>query len=314
MRRDRANPQAALWAARRLDAGAAPDSAFEAWKADSGNAEAFDQVWTTSQDPALTEALRLSAERRKAPRAVPRRVALAGSLALAACMAAGVVAWPNLQLMMVAPQHLDTAPGQQREVTLADGTRVTLDGATSLEVQLGAHRRRVRLARGEAFFDVARDTSRPFTVSAPEGAVRVLGTAFDLERGQDRLELSVHHGKVRLTSQGPGLGLGRPSVELTAGQRATVRSGALSKIRAFDPAVEDWRAGWLETDGLSLDRLVERLNRHAIRPIVIADPALGRQRVAGRFRLDEPDTLVRNLALMHGFKVREASDRLELTR
>jgi transmembrane sensor len=313
MRRDRANPQAALWAARRLDAGAAPDGAFEAWKADPGNAQAFDQVWTTSQDPALTEALRLSARRRKAPRKA-LHAALAGGLALAACMAAGVVAWPNLQLMMVAPQHLDTAPGQQREVALADGTRVTLDGATSLEVQLGAHRRRVRLVRGEAFFDVARDPSRPFTVSAPEGAVRVLGTAFDLERGQDRLELSVHHGRVRLTPGGGGLNLGRPSLELTAGQRATARDGSVSEIRAFDPAVEDWRAGWLETDGLSLDRLVERLNRHAARPIIIADPALGRQRVAGRFRLDDPDTLVRNLALMHGFKVREASDRLELTR
>lgn len=315
MRRDRAHPEAALWAARRLDVGAAPDSAFEAWKAaDPDNAEAFDQIWTTTQDPALAEALRLSAQRRKAPRAASRRAALAGGLALAACMAAGVVAWPNLQLMMVAPQHLDTAPGQQREVALADGTRVTLDGATSLEVQLGAHRRRVRLVRGEAFFDVARDSSRPFTVSAPEGAVRVLGTAFDVERGQGRLELSVHHGKVRLTPQGPGLSLGRPSVELTAGQRATARNGAVSKVRAFDPVAEDWRAGWLETDGLSLDRLVERLNRHTVRPIVIADPALGRQRVAGRFRLDEPDTLVRNLALMHGFKVREASDRLELTR
>ncbi|EJL38029.1 Fe2+-dicitrate sensor, membrane component [Caulobacter sp. AP07] len=311
MRRDRANPEATLWAARRLDADAAPDGAFEAWKAaDPGNAEAFEQVWTTTRDPALVEALRLSAQRRKAPRSARRGAALMGGLALAACTVAGVVAWPDLQLMLVAPQHLETAPGQQREMALADGTRVTLDGATSLEVQLGAYRRRVRLTRGEAFFDVAHDPSRPFTVDAPEGAVRVLGTAFDLERGQGRLDLSVHRGKVRLTPEG----LGRPSVELTIGQRATARDGAVSKIRAFDATAEDWRSGWLETDGLSLDRLIERLNRHSARPIVVVDPALGRQRVAGRFRLDEPDTLVRNLALMHGFKVREANDRLELTR
>ncbi|MBU4436090.1 MAG: FecR family protein, partial [Alphaproteobacteria bacterium] len=132
----------------------------------------------------------------------------------------------------------------------------------------------------------------------------------DLERTADRLELSVYRGKVRLRPHG----LGAAAADLTLGQRATAGDGALSKTRLFDAAADDWRTGWVETDGLSLERLVERLNRHTTRPIVIADPAFGRQRVAGRFRLDEPDVLVRNLALMHGFKVREAPGQLELTR
>jgi transmembrane sensor len=312
MRRDRAKQDAALWAARRLDANAPNDDAFEAWTtADPDHAEAFDEVWSTTQDPALMEALRLSAQRATVRTTARRPAALVGGLAaLAACAVAGVLAWPDLQVMMVTPLRLETAPGQQRQIALADGTRLTLDGATALEVRLGDHRRQVRLTRGEAFFDVAHDASRPFTVSAPEGSVRVLGTAFDLERGRDRLELSVHRGKVRLTPEG----LGRPHADLTMGQRASARGGALSKVRTFDPSVEDWRTGWLETKGLSLDRLIERLNRDSTRPIVIADPALGRQRVAGRFRLDDPETLVRNLALMHGFKVREGGDGLELTR
>ena len=310
MRRDPPNADAALWAARRLGADAAPDPAFESWKAaDADNATAFEQVWSTTQDPALVEALRLSAQRRAVVHRTPR-AALIGGLALAACAVAGVFVWPDLQVMMVAPLRLETAPGEQRQVALADGTRVTLDGATRLDVQLGAHRRRVTLARGEAYFDVAHDQKRPFTVTAPEGSARVLGTAFDLERGGDRLVLSVYRGKVRLKPHG----LGTASADLTLGQRATAADGALSKTRVFDAAAADWRTGWVETDGLSLERLVERLNRHTIRPIVIADPDLGRQRVAGRFRLDEPDVLVRNLALMHGFKVREAPGQLELTR
>lgn len=310
MKRNRAKQNAALWAARRLDT--APHGAFEAWKtADPDHAEAFDEVWSTIQDPALVEALRLSAQRAKARPATRGPAALIGGVAaLAACAVAGVLAWPDVQVMMVAPLRLETAPGQQREIALADGTRVTLDGATTLEVRLGDHRRQVRMTRGEAFFDVAHDASRPFTVSAPEGSVRVLGTAFDLERGRDRLELAVYRGKVRLAPRG----LGSPVADLTIGQRATARGGALSSVRTFDPTTEDWRTGWLETSGLSLDRLIERLNRGSPRRIVIVDPALGRQRVAGRFRLDEPETLVRNLALMHGFEVREASDGLELTR
>lgn len=312
MKHDRAKYDAALWAARRLDADATTDGPFETWKAaNPGHAEAFEKVWSTTQDPALVEALALSAQRDAARRRPRGRGALIGGLtALAACLVAAVLAWPDLQVLTVAPIRLETEPGQQRQMVLADGTHVTLDGATALEVRLGAHRRQVRLLRGEAFFDVAHDSSSPFTVSAPEGSVRVLGTAFDLERGQDRLELSVHRGKVRLTPQG----LGHPSADLTVGQRATAHDGVLSKVRAFDPSADDWRTGWLETNGLSLDRLVERLNRDSVRPIVITDPALGRQRVAGRFRLDQPGILVRNLALMHGFNVRETPTRLELAR
>lgn len=305
----RARQEAARWAARRLDAGDRDDAAFETWKsADPVHAQAFDQVWRASQDPALAEAMRLSEQRRGVSRRAGQWAALAGGVV--ACGLAAFVAWPRVQLMIVSPVVLQTAPGQQRAVTLADGTQVTLDGATRLEVRLGAGLRQIRLVRGEAFFDVAHDARRPFTVKAPEGSARVLGTAFDLERGDGRLELSVRRGRVRLAPAG----LIHRTAELTMGQRAFAKGGRLSAVRAFDLRADDWRSGWLETDGVTLARLVERLNRASPTPITIADPALGRQRVAGRFRLDEPQALVRNLALMHGFTVRQTSDGLVLSR
>jgi transmembrane sensor len=137
----------------------------------------------------------------------------------------------------------------------------------------------------------------------------VLGTAFDMERGDGKLELSVHRGKVRLAPPG----LIHRTADLTPGQRAFAKDGRLSRPRAFDPLADDWRSGWLETDGVTLARLVERLNRASATPIVIDDPALGRRRVAGRFRLDEPEALVRNLALVHGFRVREEAGSLALS-
>ncbi|NQE61311.1 FecR family protein [Caulobacter sp. RHG1] len=306
----RVRQQAARWAVRRQDATIREEAAFEAWKsADPAHDEAFRQAWSTSQDPALAEAMRLSEQRGRAPR---RRLgpiaAVAGGL-LAASLAV-FVAWPQLQLMTVAPIALETAPGQPRNVTLADGSHVSLDGATRLEVRLGARRRQVELVRGEAFFDVAHDASRPFTVKAAEGSARVLGTAFDLERSAGRLELSVHRGRVRLAPRG----LIHRTADLTMGQRAFAKEGRLSAVKPFDLSAADWRSGWLETEGLSLERLVERLNRASATPITISEPALGRQRVAGRFRLDEPRALVENLALMHGFKVRQTSDGLVLGR
>jgi transmembrane sensor len=305
----RARKEAAVWATRRLDGSDDHDAAFEAWKSgDPARGQAFDEVWRASQDPALAEAMRLSEQRRRVPRRAGRWAALAGGLV--ACGLAAVVAWPQVQLMTVAPLVLRTAPGQHQVATLADGTRVTLDGATRLEVRLGARRRQVELVSGQAFFDVAHETDRPFTVKAPEGSARVLGTAFDLERGDGRLELTVRRGRVRLAPAG----LIHRTAELTMGQRAFAKEGRLSAVRAFDLHADDWRSGWLETDGIPLARLVERLNRASATPITIGDPALGRQRVAGRFRLDDPRALVRDLALMHGFTVHQTSDGLLLSR
>lgn len=304
----RVRQQAALWAARRLDAEAGDDAGFEAWKsADPAHARTFDKIWRASQDPALVEAMRLSQRKRVATRRVAPLMSLAGGLL--ACGLAAVVVLPRAQLMTVAPVVLQTPPGQHRVATLADGTRVTLDGATRLEARLGAWRREVELVSGEAFFDVAHDAGRPFTVKAPEGSARVLGTAFDLERADGRLELSVRRGRVRLAPAG----LIHRTAELTMGQRAFAKEGRLSAVRAFDLHADDWRSGWLETDGVTLARLVERLNRASPTPISITDPALGRQRVAGRFRLDEPRALVRDLALVHGFKVRQTSDGIALS-
>lgn len=306
----RSRQQAAVWVARRLDSQDRDDPGFEAWRAaDPAHGPAFDRLWRTAQDAALTEAMALSVQRRSVRRAGWKPIAaLAGGLAT--CAVALTLAWPQLQLMTVRPVTLETQPGQIRTLALADGSRVTLDGATRLEARIGSHRRTVRLVRGEAFFDVAHDASRPFMVSAPEGAARVLGTAFDLERGDGRLELSVHRGKVRLAP----VGLIHPTADLTPGQRAFAKDGRLSTVRAFDPAADDWRSGWLETDGVTLARLVERLNRASTTPIIVDDPALGRRRVAGRFRLDEPEILVRNLALVHGFQVRERAGALRLSR
>ncbi|PVM87147.1 FecR family protein [Caulobacter endophyticus] len=310
----RARRTAALWAARRMDPAFHDEAGFEAWKSDDpANAQAFDQVWGVNQDSALTEAMRLSEQRRAAGR---RRAGPIAALAggVLACGLAVALAWPQLQLMTVTPVAFETARGEHRAIALADGTKVVLDGDTRLEVRLGVGRREVALSKGEAFFDVAHDEARPFTVKTAAGSARVLGTAFDLEvsdeRGPERLELSVHRGRVRLAPDG----LIRRTAVLTPGQRAFATEGRLSKVRTFDPSADDWRSGWLETDGVSLGRLVERLNRASDRRIVIADTELARQRVAGRFRMDEPAALVRNLALVHGFEVREGQGGLVLSR
>jgi transmembrane sensor len=114
-----ARRKAAVWVARRLDRQAHNDQDFGAWRAaDPANGAAFDRLWATAQDAALTEAMALSVQRRSARRSGWAPIAALAS-GLAACVVALAVAWPQLQLMTVDPVVVQTAPGQIRTVALA---------------------------------------------------------------------------------------------------------------------------------------------------------------------------------------------------
>ncbi|MEE3625491.1 FecR domain-containing protein [Nitrospirillum sp. BR 11752] len=304
--------EAARWALRRADAPLPPaeEAAFQAWlAADPRHRDRYQALATTLGDPALAEALAAldaSAPGRSATRtAVVARVL--PRLALAACaVAAMVMAWPTLDRALATPLRYETANGQGRSVALPDGTRLDLNGDTVVEARLGHGHRWLTLSRGEAFFDVAHDSDRPFEIQAGDrAAITVLGTAFDIDLTRDVVELSVYRGRVRLSATG-----GRR--ELTAGQRADVHNGQLQAMADFNPTAEDWRQGWLETEGVTLGRLAERLSRRSAVPIVLTDSRLAARQISGRFRLDDPARLLGTLGRVHGFTVERDADRLVL--
>jgi transmembrane sensor len=158
------------------------------------------------------------------------------------------------------------------------------------------------MEQGEAFFTVAADADRPFIVKSGDGRVQVRGTAFDLSSTRDGLELAVHHGSVEFSRNEPFAS----SVAVSAGQRTALRGNVLCALERFDPQSGDWRSGWLETDGITLGGLAERLGRrHAVQ--VIVDSSLLDKRISGRFRLTDPDALLRSLSRIHGFTVTHSS-------
>ncbi|TWB35156.1 FecR family protein [Nitrospirillum pindoramense] len=304
--------EAARWALRRADALLPPaeEAAFQAWlAADPHHRDRYQALATTLEDPALAEAL--AALDAPAPGRSATRTAVVARvlprLALAACaVAAMVMAWPTLDWALATPLRYETANGQGRSVTLPDGTRLDLNGDTVVEARLGHGHRWLTLSRGEAFFDVAHDSDRPFEIQAGDrAAITVLGTAFDIDLTRDVVELSVYRGRVRLSATG-----GRR--ELTAGQRADVHNGQLQAMADFNPTAEDWRQGWLETEGITLGRLAERLSRRSAVPIVLTDSRLAARQISGRFRLDDPARLLGTLGRVHGFTVERDADRLVL--
>lgn len=265
-------------------------------------------------DPALREALmasaaagRLSNDEIRAMRATRRRrtASLAGIVFVAALGFGGWRQWSGSPSAAPAPTvHFATRPGEMRVVQLADGSSIQLGGGSRVDVTLAADRREARLAAGEAYFDVAHEQTRPFTVRAGETDVRVLGTAFDVNLTRDQVGLAVYRGAVRFA----GASAGRRVV--TAGYRTRFHQNRIDSPVHFDPAQSDWRLGWLDTAGMKLGDLVEVLDRQGGPAIAPPPPELAGIAVSGRFRLDNSEQLLDAIGSANGFRVRRDGERL----
>lgn len=298
------------WIARNIGAGGALPDRRAVNESDPRTRGLIEALINTGEDPALVEAMRLaraSSPRRAAASRVGRRTpvfvgwALAAGLAAAAALVA-IITTPALLPSFGAYETVRTARAEKQTITLADGSRITLNGDSQVAFRMTGRERSVRLDQGEAFFDVAHDPERPFRVLAGAARAEVLGTRFMLDRRADRTEILVHEGRVRFSPLKVGSG---EAVIAAAGDRVRIVGGRIVERGRFDLAGGDWRSGWLETQDMTLGDLVVELNRWSTRPILL-EGDVGRKRISGRFRLERPEQQLENLARLHGLELRRA--------
>ena len=180
------------------------------------------------------------------------------------------------------------------------GTRIDLNAQTALQVTLYRHKRVVVLERGDARFEVAADTDRPFTVHTRAGIVTVVGTAFTVSDRGGPVSVSVEHGHVRwqrvVAESTDARPLGEPVVNLYAGQVLTSRQGRLDTVRRADTSQAGaWREGWLVFDNTRLDDALPLINAYRVHPVSTSDPRLAALPLTGRFRTTDTDALLRAL-------------------
>src|SRR5204863_2251084 len=163
-----------------------------------------------------------------------------------------------------------TAPGETRQVILADGSHVRLNAGSRLEVRLGRRARRVEMADGEAVFDVTHDPGRPFLIDTGDREVRVVGTQFDLRQRGDAFALTVRRGLVEVRPSGAPQA---PPTRVAAGQRLTHDRGApagqLSAAGGDDAFA--WTRGQLVYTAAPLAEVAADLSRSLGRPVRVAD-------------------------------------------
>lgn len=249
------------------------------------------------------------------------------ALACAVLVAGGGGAW--LQLWRDAGVYA-TGVGEQEQVLLGDGTRMSLNTDTRVRVSIGSSERAVAVQAGEALFEVAKDPARPFVVRVAGSEVVAVGTVFSVKlggngaRADDALAVTLIQGQVTVR---PALGSRRNGVApagplaMQAGERmrlvkAAGGSNAPATEQVDRPRIEQvtaWTRNQAIFDNASLADAVAEMNRYNRTPIVlVGDAALAELRVSGLYRTGDSAGFARAVAALHGLVVREDGGRLEL--
>lgn len=298
--------QALEWVLKR-QAGEVDQEALNAWLAEGADRRgAFARVLALHECPALTVASAQSAPTsppveaiRHAP-ATARRSPLL-PLALAASIAAAVVV-PLLGSDGLLDLQADyrTAAGEIVAIDLPDGSRMQMNSQTAVRLDFEAGRRAVRLLEGEAYFEVAHDAARPFTVTGGYGTVTVTGTAFDVARGDAEDVVHLESGRVVLTRDGEQ----SSPVAMTPGQTAAVDRTRIAFLPQGDNESRlAWREGWIQLSAVPLRDALLEIGRHTDLTIVTLPAAALDIPVSGSFRIAEADAALDSVATAAGARI-----------
>ncbi|MNK13216.1 fec operon regulator FecR [compost metagenome] len=307
---------AALWLARQVDGLTLEEQAhLTAWlEAADAHRTAFWRLEYSWEQTGRLIALRhpdILADTIAEARPAPRRSALprwaTGLVAVVAVVVISAVLWPR-------PAVYATETGERRLVALSDGSRVELNTRTRFRAAISADAREAWLDQGEAYFEVAHDASRPFTVHAGDRTVRVLGTRFSVRRDGDNVRVMVAEGRVRLT--GADAALAVKPVILGRGDVATGDGQSLLKSRTTIQQVEDhlaWRRGLLVFDQVTLSDAAAEFNRYNLTQLTVLDPETADIRIGGSFEAANADAFVRLLRSAYGLEIAREGETVKIS-
>jgi transmembrane sensor len=309
--------EAADWAARLDRAPFSPeqDQLFQAWLAgDVRCPGAFGRM----------RALALSTERAKAlgpdfdaadfAPATSRRHMLQAGGGIAATLLVGAGA--GFELLRTGTRFT-TGKGEMKVVALKDGSVVTLNTASEILVNYSDTMRGVELVQGEALFDVAKNPARPFVVSAGDTRVRVVGTSFTVRHlDAAPVQVLVREGVVEIF---------KPAARAPAPVRVPANTRAVALADGADIAARPvpkaelhremaWQDGQLAFEGQPLSQAVEEFSRYSDTRIVIDDPDLAHEEIAGLFKANDPIGFAQTIAISLNAHARIGEGEVRLTR
>lgn len=243
----------------------------------------------------------------------PMRLALA---AAAACVfvAAGLIAGHSQLAQWFAPEYV-TALGEQRSITLEDGSVVELNSQSRLRTRFAKDLRAVELVNGEAIFRVAKDPNRPFRVRAGATDIVAVGTAFNVEASEARTVVTVLEGRVRVNQRAAAERSAARSAqavrefELAVGDQLIVaRAQPAIRVSLRDTEkVTSWTERRLIFEDTPLSAVAAEFARYSSRAIRVKHASIGERKINGVFDATDPASLVEFLRADETLDIRDDS-------
>jgi transmembrane sensor len=209
---------------------------------------------------------------------------------------------------------LRTGIGERATASLEDGSTVTLNTNSILEINYTRLRRDVRLIAGQALFKVAHDTARPFIVAAANRQVVAVGTEFEVRLDGEKLRVALLQGRVRVERIHTR---GAASVDtrfMEPGEQLVASSSGVVVQRANVNELVSWKSGRIRFDNTRLADAVAEMNRYNHTPIAIVDPTIADTRISGSFRTGESWTFAEAIGEAFDLKAESTGDSIRLKR
>lgn len=333
---------AAWWSSRRrLGLTSARDeAAFGAWMADPAHAAAFERadrpmeaLGDLAAAPEIRRMREMALAAQPARHLLPVKLILAGGLAAALVAAAllavnarpertGALDAPDAVTMASADgpslgRRYETAVGERQDVTLDDGSVVSLNTNSVIEVAYNERRRDVRLLRGQALFRVAHNPARPFVVSAGDRRIVARGTAFDVRVDGDDVKVVLLEGRVEVSPARPS-GIGRfvPIVsrqDLSPGEQLVSAPNVPVRVTAADvEQATSWRRGQVVFHDDTLADAIAEMNRYSDTKLIIDDPRVAALRISGVFGVARPENFQAAISAYHPVDIEPRSEKVRV--
>lgn len=227
-----------------------------------------------------------------------------------------LVAFLTFNIYREVPETIEysTQIAEIREILLEDGSMITLGASSRISVaEFTSDERRVFLEEGEALFDIAHDTQKPFIVKSGKTEIQVLGTRFNLNRTVDYLAVSLLEGKIEvhqeITSSIVPFLREEETVTLYAAQIIRVKNGILNYPESRKTSqMASWVRGKLSYFNAPLSVVISDINRYSLSPVTIKDKSLENLPVTAVFGTDQIDIMVKGLSQILPIVITQGED------